>query len=146
MVVFRSALLNSGFSVSLSHANKHAIKTDAPNEFIWDMMRAWEKENPVNRKKLPPDSVALAILDGGGELAREVDFTLRQDANPESRALQLKRFQVNPERNWGPKTRAAQGTFGDDRKRMKNQGKKRKRHQKERQEGAEAKRPVVEDG
>jgi tRNA G26 N,N-dimethylase Trm1 len=31
-VDFRSAILNAGFRVSISHANKQAIKTDAPIE------------------------------------------------------------------------------------------------------------------
>ena len=43
MVVFRSALLNAGYKVTFSHANKVSIKTDAPNEVIWDIVRAWEK-------------------------------------------------------------------------------------------------------
>merc|ERR1711962_1563850 len=46
--MFRSAFLNAGYRVSLSHAHKGAIKTDAPPEFLWDMMRAYEKENPSN--------------------------------------------------------------------------------------------------
>ncbi len=41
MVLFRSALLNAGFRVSLSHANRLALKTDATNADIWNMMRAW---------------------------------------------------------------------------------------------------------
>lgn len=43
MVKFRSALLNAGYKVSYSHANKVSIKTDAPNEVVWDIVRAWEK-------------------------------------------------------------------------------------------------------
>lgn len=43
MVKFRSALLNAGYNVTYSHANKVSIKTDAPNEVIWDVVRAWEK-------------------------------------------------------------------------------------------------------
>lgn len=144
LLTFRSALLNAGFRVSLSHANKHALKTDAPVPFIWEMMRAWERENPANRANLAEDSVAKAILDGGDKMENEeagsnrttfpkVDFSIHPEANPESRALQLKRFQQNPERNWGPKTRASQGTFGDDAKRIKNQGKKRKKLQQHEQ-------------
>ena len=33
-VDFRSAILNAGFRVSISHCNKQAIKTDAPIEVI----------------------------------------------------------------------------------------------------------------
>ena len=33
-VEFRSAILNAGFRVSISHCNKQAIKTDAPIEVV----------------------------------------------------------------------------------------------------------------
>lgn len=37
----RSALLHAGFRVSLSHACKNAVKTDAPASALWDIMRCW---------------------------------------------------------------------------------------------------------
>jgi hypothetical protein len=33
--IFRSAILNAGYRVSLSHAAKNSIKTDAPHSLIW---------------------------------------------------------------------------------------------------------------
>lgn len=45
MMTFRSALLNAGYKVSFSHANKTSIKTNASNDIIWDVVRAWEKVN-----------------------------------------------------------------------------------------------------
>jgi tRNA (guanine26-N2/guanine27-N2)-dimethyltransferase len=39
--VFRSALLNAGYRVSGSHANPLAVKTDAPPEVVWDVLRCW---------------------------------------------------------------------------------------------------------
>ncbi|KAG8450231.1 hypothetical protein GDO86_002758 [Hymenochirus boettgeri] len=36
-------------------------------------------------------------------------FDVREDANPKSRKMGLKRFQENPEANWGPKARAKAG-------------------------------------
>ena len=59
---FRSAFLNAGYRVSLSHACKNALKTDAPNQFVFDMCRAWEKLHPTNRDKLDKDSVAWKLL------------------------------------------------------------------------------------
>lgn len=38
--LFRSALLNGGFKCSGSHCNPKAIKTNAPLEFIWDIVRS----------------------------------------------------------------------------------------------------------
>lgn len=37
----RSALLHAGYRVSLSHACKNGIKTDAPPAALWDIMRCW---------------------------------------------------------------------------------------------------------
>lgn len=49
--VCSSALLNAGYKVSGSHACAGSIKTNAPNSFIWDMMRAWVQNGslPVSR-------------------------------------------------------------------------------------------------
>lgn len=41
LLVPRSALLHAGFRVSLSHACKNAVKTDAPSSALWDIMRCW---------------------------------------------------------------------------------------------------------
>lgn len=39
----------------------------------------------------------------------QANFTIRDDANPSSRQRGLKRFQANPEANWGPRPRARPG-------------------------------------
>lgn len=126
MVVFRSALLNAGYRVSLSHAHKGAIKTDAPPEFIWDMIRAFEKENPS--KKENRTNVAEAILGREDNFSTfKIDFTVHPDAEPPSKSQKLLRFQENPP-NWGPKSKArvlvANVNGGETvDKRAKNQGK-----------------------
>ncbi|XP_075715233.1 tRNA (guanine(26)-N(2))-dimethyltransferase [Rhinoderma darwinii] len=107
LLQFRSALLHAGYKVSLSHACQNAIKTDAPPSVLWDIMRCWEKLNPVKREKLSETSPAHHIL--GTEPRVQANFEIRQDANPNSRKLGLKRFQENPEANWGPKARAKAG-------------------------------------
>ncbi|KAL8211723.1 UNVERIFIED_CONTAM: tRNA methyltransferase 1 [Gekko kuhli] len=107
LLQFRSALLHAGYRVSLSHACKNAIKTDAPSSVIWDIMRCWEKLNPVKRERLSENCPAACILSVEPKL--QVSFTVRVDANPNSRKQGLKRFQLNPEPNWGPKARAKAG-------------------------------------
>ncbi|KAM4676225.1 tRNA (guanine(26)-N(2))-dimethyltransferase isoform 2-T2 [Discoglossus pictus] len=107
LLQFRSALLHAGHRVSLSHACKNAVKTDAPPSVVWDIMRCWEKENPVKREKLSVTSPAFHIL--SKEPSIQACFDVREDANPKSRKLGLKRFQENPEANWGPKARAKTG-------------------------------------
>ncbi|XP_075062728.1 LOW QUALITY PROTEIN: tRNA (guanine(26)-N(2))-dimethyltransferase [Mixophyes fleayi] len=107
LLQFRSALLHAGYKVSLSHACQNAVKTDAPASVIWDIMRCWEKQNPVKREKLSVTSPAYHIL--STEPRIQANFDIREDANPKSRKLGLKRFQENPEANWGPKARAKSG-------------------------------------
>uniref|UniRef100_A0A3B4ZMI7 tRNA (guanine(26)-N(2))-dimethyltransferase n=1 Tax=Stegastes partitus TaxID=144197 RepID=A0A3B4ZMI7_9TELE len=94
LLQFRSALLHAGHRVSLSHACKNAIKTDAPPAAIWDIMRCW-----VNIKKIPESFLETLTA----------CFTVREDANPQSRKRHLTRFQENPQAFWGPKARAKVG-------------------------------------
>lgn len=126
MVQFRSALLNAGYRVSLSHADPASLKTDAPARVVWDVVRAWERQQPARKTALPVDHPARVILQQ--DVGTEVNFDLHPDANPESRKKELLRFQVKPEKFWGPKSRAKtsllRGTLEE--KRTRNQGKKRK--------------------
>uniref|UniRef100_A0A3B3UNK2 tRNA (guanine(26)-N(2))-dimethyltransferase n=1 Tax=Poecilia latipinna TaxID=48699 RepID=A0A3B3UNK2_9TELE len=119
LLQFRSALLHAGHRVSLSHACKNAVKTDAPPGVIWDIMRCWEKTNPVKREKLSQTSPAFKIL--STEPSLEACFTVREDANPQSRKRHLTRFQENPQAFWGPKARAKAGS--DKRKKFQNKRK-----------------------
>jgi tRNA (guanine26-N2/guanine27-N2)-dimethyltransferase len=45
--LFRSAVVNAGYRISGSHANPLGLKTDAPMEVLWDIMRCWVKDHPV---------------------------------------------------------------------------------------------------
>uniref|UniRef100_A0A8C9YTC5 tRNA (guanine(26)-N(2))-dimethyltransferase n=1 Tax=Sander lucioperca TaxID=283035 RepID=A0A8C9YTC5_SANLU len=126
LLQFKSALLHAGHRVSLSHACKNAIKTDAPPAAIWDIMRCWEKANPVKREKLSETSPAFKIL--STEPSLEACFTVREDANPQSRKRHLTRFQENPQAFWGPKARAKAGggiatNLQDKRKKCQNKRK-----------------------
>ncbi|XP_047676349.1 tRNA (guanine(26)-N(2))-dimethyltransferase isoform X2 [Tachysurus fulvidraco] len=107
MLQFRSAVLNAGYRVSLSHACKNALKTDAPAAVLWDIMRCWEKKNPVKKERLSETSPAFRIL--STEPTVQACFDVRDDANPQSRKRHLTRFQENPQANWGPKARAKSG-------------------------------------
>ena len=39
--IHRSAIIEQGYRVSISHTHANAIKTDAPNSTLWDIMRCW---------------------------------------------------------------------------------------------------------
>ncbi|XP_071954596.1 tRNA (guanine(26)-N(2))-dimethyltransferase-like [Antedon mediterranea] len=103
-VKFRSALLNAGYRVSITHTSAEAIKTDAPSSVVWDIMRSWEKFNPVKQSRLTEGSVAYNLLHK--EPVIEASFEKRPDANPKSRQQKMSRFPLNPEPHWGPKSRA----------------------------------------
>ncbi|KAL1238494.1 tRNA (guanine(26)-N(2))-dimethyltransferase [Trichinella spiralis] len=106
--LFRSAILNAGFRVSSSHAYPTAIKTDAPNAFLWDAMKCWaEMKNNTFQINNSSSSPSAAIL----KTARtnNVDFTNRSDAEPSSKLEGFLRYQMNPQKNWGPKCRAKKG-------------------------------------
>ena len=63
----------------------------------------------------------------------KISFDEHPAANPESRKLNLKRFQMNPERNWGPKMRSKTSTLKqmENSKRIRNQGKNSKKDNSE---------------
>lgn len=41
--MFRSAVINANYRISGTHVNPLGMKTDAPMEVIWDIMRCWVK-------------------------------------------------------------------------------------------------------
>jgi tRNA (guanine26-N2/guanine27-N2)-dimethyltransferase len=114
-----------------SHANKHGIKTTAPIDFLWDMLRSYArlqstKDDPL--RNLAPASPGHRILSQPPQ-PRHISFEPHPAANPESRRQQLKRFQLNPEPNWGPKMRAKTSTVAApaQTKQQRNQDKKQQR-------------------
>lgn len=100
----RSALLNAGYRVSLSHCKSNSVKTDAPQCFIWDVLRCWVKKYPVSEKRLQESSVTSFILEKVPQY--EIDFSFCKNAVPNSAAIGLLRYQQNPMPNWGPGTRS----------------------------------------
>ncbi len=46
----QSAIIEAGYDVSQSHKVPEAIKTNAPNDLVWDIMRCWVKEHPLHKK------------------------------------------------------------------------------------------------
>ncbi|XP_076546981.1 tRNA (guanine(26)-N(2))-dimethyltransferase [Osmia lignaria lignaria] len=144
MLVFRSALLNAGFNVSYSHACKTSIKTDAPNSVIWDIVRAWEKRNPVTPNRLPDNSPGKWILKK--PIDTDVSFEYHPLANPVSRQNKLTRFQQNPIVNWGPGTRAKTRinlvSETETSKKIKNQNKNSKKEKAQITENSEGEKAV----
>ena len=100
---FRSAILNAGYRVSSTHARQDAIKTDAPHEVIWDIMRALAEQSPTKRsavERLNTDSPYYRLLTKPSTI--QVDFTEHPDWESEARKNKLIRFMGNPHARWGP--------------------------------------------
>lgn len=124
----RAALAKLGYNVSQSHTDSLAMKTDAPPELLWDLMRLWVKsasggksggsgktarDNEGADEVAPDRRVREKILSVEPTLvtAADVDFTIKKDefvrGNHQSGAGKAAtRFPQNPEANWGPKSRA----------------------------------------
>lgn len=67
-------------------------------------MRCWVLSHPVNANRLKDGSTAKSILAKDPELV--ANFAPHPEANPASRTNGLVRWQINPEKDWGPKPRA----------------------------------------
>ncbi|RKO89108.1 N2,N2-dimethylguanosine tRNA methyltransferase, partial [Blyttiomyces helicus] len=94
MIDICSAIYNLGFRVSLTHATAASLKTDAPPEAIWDIMRKWV-ENTLPKD----DDKRAAVL---AKRKEEADRGKHPKADPPSRSIKLVRYQENPTKNWGP--------------------------------------------
>lgn len=120
----RAFLGKRGYQVSQSHTDPQAIKTDAPPELVWDLLRLWVEKvgsplqkgeaREVGKDGRPPAGVR--ILQKKAELVKmeEVDFSIKKDrfvrrGNVEKPGV---RFPQNPEPYWGPKARAGKRKSG----------------------------------
>ncbi|XP_010260696.1 PREDICTED: probable tRNA (guanine(26)-N(2))-dimethyltransferase 2 [Nelumbo nucifera] len=101
-VVFRSAVINAGYRISGTHVNPLGLKSDAPMDVIWDIMRCWVKNHPV--KAQPPDQSGTVIL--SKEPTLQANFARAVSSLSKAQVKKVARFLPNPERHWGPKLRA----------------------------------------
>ncbi|XP_031251780.1 probable tRNA (guanine(26)-N(2))-dimethyltransferase 2 isoform X2 [Pistacia vera] len=101
-VIFRSAVINAGYRISGTHVNPLGLKSDAPMDVIWDIMRCWVKNHPV--KAQPPDQPGSIIL--AKEPVLQANFARAVASLSKAQAKKVARFLPNPERHWGPKLRA----------------------------------------
>lgn len=108
-----------GYDCSLTHAQPSTIKTDAPWDAIWYVMKKChdDKETYQGRKleDMPEKGIGYRILkhlednkehyDGlyGSKLSFEQNET--SGKIEKMRKLKIVRFQENPTKNWGPKAR-----------------------------------------
>lgn len=112
----------AGFRISASHTDPSALKTDAPPEVLWDIVRLWHRLHPA--KPPQPNSVAAHILSREPKyvsvllllllisphisLRLSIDLTKlpdRKDIDTPNKP-HVARYLPNPEDYWGPKARA----------------------------------------
>ncbi|TKY65049.1 tRNA (guanine(26)-N(2))-dimethyltransferase 2 [Spatholobus suberectus] len=101
-VIFRSAVINAGYRISGTHVNPLGLKSDAPMDVIWDIMRCWVKNHPV--KAQPADQPGSVIL--AKEPVLQANFARAVSSLSKAQVKKVARFLPNPERHWGPKLRA----------------------------------------
>jgi len=99
MIKIKAALANAGFRCSGQHKEPMAVKTDAPPQVVWDIMRAWTKLTSPKDKVY--EGTAGKILSTEPMIA--VDFTVPPGFDKKKK---VKRFPMNPEPDWGPKAKA----------------------------------------
>lgn len=54
-------LQHAGYRVSGTHANPLGIKTDAPPDVLWDIMRCWVAQHPTKRALDPESHTGLPL-------------------------------------------------------------------------------------
>ncbi|SCV04400.1 LAMI_0H15830g1_1 [Lachancea mirantina] len=101
-----------GYSCSLTHAQPSSLKTDAPWDAIWYVMKRYCLDNNLcNVEKLNKNSYGYKILTNESISNGKGSDTLSFDPNDQSgrveslRKLKIVRYQENPTENWGPKAR-----------------------------------------
>jgi len=71
---FRGTLKALGYRVSHFHRDPEAIKTDAPNAVVYDLMRLWSQEHPPKSQPLPD------LLKKEFTLKRPIEWKTEEDA------------------------------------------------------------------
>ena len=101
---FMAGIYNAGYDVSGYHKEPSAIKTNAPSNVVWDVLKAWVEKNPP-KKSPEEDSPAAKIISKSKSMDKEVDFTIPESLKNNNN--NVSRFPMNPEKHWGPKRKAS---------------------------------------
>ena len=107
MALFRSAIINAGYKVSGVHCNQLGVKTNAPSNVLYDILKCWEKEHNASDDFKNTKSPGAAIL--AKEPIVQAKWTRVTGAFSKAQMAGESRFPTNPEENWGPKNRATGG-------------------------------------
>lgn len=102
-----------GYDCSLTHAQPSSLKTNAPWEAIWYVMKQCEERKDL--EKMNQNSTGYKILstedrwlsDENREAFKKLSFEPNEQSGQveKLRKLKIVRYQENPSKNWGPKAR-----------------------------------------
>jgi tRNA (guanine26-N2/guanine27-N2)-dimethyltransferase len=124
---FRGALRHLGYNVTRSHCKPGSIKTNAPWEVVWEVMREWTvQKHPIRDGAIRENTAGYRIM-GLDKMKKTGDANGKQagdDVQAEKPKLKvvfdeklgkdqkrdIVRYQLNPRENWGPMNRAKGGT------------------------------------
>jgi tRNA (guanine26-N2/guanine27-N2)-dimethyltransferase len=136
----KAAILNAGYQVSGFHKEPEALKTNAPSRVVWDVMRAWAKENPP-KNALPEDSAGAKIMATPPSI--QVDFTIPESMlKHKKQTSNVSRFPQNPEKHWGPKRKAISSKIPSNQADVNDSTQKEQHASKDGQEDADGEPPV----
>ncbi|KAL2065239.1 hypothetical protein VTL71DRAFT_2908 [Oculimacula yallundae] len=116
----RGALRGLGYLVTRSHTKPGSIKTNAPWEVIWEVMREWTRQKePVKEGSIREKTPGYTIMglgkskdtensDGSDATGSEekIKVVFDEKLGAEKDKKKLVRYQLNPRENWGPMARA----------------------------------------
>jgi len=71
--------------------SSESLKTDAPNEVVFEILRAWSQKYP-SKGSVPQNLLSKE------RLIKEISF----EYNPSAKKSGVKKFLGNPTANWGP--------------------------------------------
>lgn len=106
LIEFKANLTHLGYRVSAFHRDPLALKTDASDDVIWDLMRAYSKHYPptgISNKNFPERAKTILAKESKTDLTY---MFLKDLPKATTGKRTLPRFFQNPEENWGPKRRA----------------------------------------
>ncbi|KAH7328276.1 S-adenosyl-L-methionine-dependent methyltransferase [Stachybotrys elegans] len=106
----RGALKHLGYQVGRSHCRPGSIKTDAPWSVVWYIMTEWiRQKSPIKPENVKPTTPGYRILQRAGLVpeAESQQLGAEKKENGTTEQEEVVRYQMNPEVNWGPLTKAS---------------------------------------
>jgi tRNA (guanine26-N2/guanine27-N2)-dimethyltransferase len=101
----RGALIGLGYKVARSHCKPNSIKTNAPHDVVWEVMKRWIEQKPRKEDAIKSGTPGFKLLQKPKDEGKVVIFD-KELGKEEDKAAGVVRYQVNPTANWGPMARA----------------------------------------